>query len=199
MPPPKNYNTFSQCSLPKVTGFPNLNFIRSTFSRKATTEGSEHRLSESSLESAFRMPPSRHEKSKWGNSDSVKNAIIGFSDGLTVPFALTAGLTSFGSQQLVVIGGIAELIAGALSMGLGAYLAASTERTAYLVREEKELVDVVKDPSAQEEETYGIFESYGLSRLRVGPLVSALKEDKETWVKVYSVPSQNRAATTHPS
>ncbi|KAF2103164.1 DUF125-domain-containing protein [Rhizodiscina lignyota] len=157
--------------------------IRSTFSRKAVTEGSENRLSESSLESGARPPSSRKEQNNWANSDSVKNAIIGFSDGLTVPFALTAGLTSFGSQKLVVIGGIAELIAGALSMGLGAYLAASTERTAYLVREQQEIREVETIPAVQEEETYAIFEQYGLSKERVRPLVQGLKQDKEMWAK----------------
>ncbi|RDA86221.1 hypothetical protein CP532_3493 [Ophiocordyceps camponoti-leonardi (nom. inval.)] len=60
--------------------------------------------------------------------DTLHHVIIGFSDGLTVPFALTAGLSSLGSSRLVVIGGLAELFSGMISMGLGAYLAAVTER-----------------------------------------------------------------------
>lgn len=93
--------------------------------RKETTELSTSRTSHetaSSLESGSTLNPSPREESSLANSDVVRNAIIGFSDGLTVPFALTAGLTSFGSQHLVVIGGIAELVAGALSMGLGTFL-----------------------------------------------------------------------------
>ena len=57
----------------------------------------------------------------------IQDAILGLSDGMTVPFALTAGLSSLGTTRLVIIGGVAELCAGAISMGLGAYLAARTE------------------------------------------------------------------------
>ena len=58
---------------------------------------------------------------------ALKNFTIGFSDGLTVPFALTAGLSSLGSAKLVIVGGLAELFSGSISMGLGAYLAATTK------------------------------------------------------------------------
>jgi VIT family len=57
----------------------------------------------------------------------VSDAILGMSDGLTVPFALTAGLTVFNNARLVVLGGLAELIAGAISMGLGGYVGAKSE------------------------------------------------------------------------
>lgn len=75
---------------------------------------------------------SRSEKSsqekEWINPRTVGDATIGLSDGLTVPFALTAGLSAFGDSRLVLVGGMAELIAGAISMGLGGYLAAKGER-----------------------------------------------------------------------
>ena len=58
----------------------------------------------------------------------VRDIVIGFSDGLTVPFALTAGLSSLGNTKIVIMGGLAELCSGMISMGLGAYLAADTER-----------------------------------------------------------------------
>lgn len=58
----------------------------------------------------------------------ILNSIIGLSDGLTVPFALTAGLSSLGTSRLVVLGGVAELIAGAISMGIGGFLASQAER-----------------------------------------------------------------------
>lgn len=165
---------------------PDTPLLSSTGPRKETTELSESRASSdsnSSLESGCTLRSPR-EESSLANSDVVRNAIIGFSDGLTVPFALTAGLTSFGSQHLVVIGGLAELVAGALSMGLGAYLAASTDRTAYLAREEREMRDAALASEHMEEETYAVFESYGLGRERVGPLVEGLKDDQEMWVKV---------------
>ncbi|KAF8627155.1 hypothetical protein AX17_006371 [Amanita inopinata Kibby_2008] len=63
--------------------------------------------------------------------DIVRDVVIGLSDGLTVPFALTAGLSSLGESRLVVLGGIAELIAGAISMGIGGFLASQAERDHY--------------------------------------------------------------------
>lgn len=66
--------------------------------------------------------------------DIMRDIIIGFSDGLTVPFALTAGLSSLGNTKLVIMGGLAELFSGMISMGLGAFLAADTERQHWYVR-----------------------------------------------------------------
>ena len=60
----------------------------------------------------------------------ISDAIIGLSDGLTVPFALTAGLSAIGNTRVVIFGGMAELIAGAISMGLGGYLGAKSEQCA---------------------------------------------------------------------
>lgn len=61
------------------------------------------------------------------NPRVIADAILGLSDGLTVPFALTAGLSAFGNSKLVVLGGLAELIAGAISMGLGGFVGAKSE------------------------------------------------------------------------
>lgn len=73
-------------------------------------------------------PADPHAEHHSTNGDMIRDITIGFADGLTVPFALTAGLSSLGSTKLVVIGGLAELFSGMISMGLGAYLAAATER-----------------------------------------------------------------------
>ncbi|KUL91148.1 hypothetical protein ZTR_00754 [Talaromyces verruculosus] len=78
-----------------------------------------------------------------GHGDIIRDIIIGFADGLTVPFALTAGLSSLGSSKLVIVGGLAELFSGAISMGLGAYLAAVTDREHYkteAAREKREFM-----------------------------------------------------------
>lgn len=69
-----------------------------------------------------------HDEHHSNNGSLIRDITIGFADGLTVPFALTAGLSSLGSTKIVVIGGLAELFSGMISMGLGAYLAAATER-----------------------------------------------------------------------
>jgi len=63
----------------------------------------------------------------WISQDVIRDGIIGGSDGLTVPFALTAGLTAFGDTKIVVDGGVAELMAGMISMGVGGWLAAKSE------------------------------------------------------------------------
>lgn len=70
---------------------------------------------------------SQKQKASRINARVISDATIGLSDGLTVPFALTAGLSAFGSTRIVIYGGLAELIAGAISMGIGGYLGAKTE------------------------------------------------------------------------
>ncbi|KAK5140666.1 hypothetical protein LTR04_002893, partial [Oleoguttula sp. CCFEE 6159] len=124
-----------------------------------------------------------HEEKHTRHSDIVRDVIIGFSDGLTVPFALTAGLSSLGSARLVILGGLAELFSGSISMGLGAYLAGVTERKHYEVEEARERREVKEQPAAEEDEIYEIMGGYGLDRATVHPMVMALKENPDAWVK----------------
>lgn len=122
----------------------------------------------------------RHAK----HSQYLEDFVLGFADGLTVPFALTAGLSSLGSPKLVVIGGLAELFSGSISMGLGAYLAAITSRDHYeaeLAREHSEVRDV---PDMEKKEIYEILCSYGPTRSQVQPFVDALCENEEKWLQV---------------
>lgn len=92
-----------------------------------------------------------------------RDVIIGFADGLTVPFALTAGLSSLGSSRLVVIGGLAELLSGAISMGMGAYLAALTDRERYLSQEESIRKDISCAQGSSLSDITGLFGDYGVS------------------------------------
>jgi len=78
---------------------------------------------------AFLLSPTPSALPAWANRPPY--SVIGLSDGLTVPFALTAGLSSLGDSKLVILGGIAELIAGAISMGIGGFLASQAERDYY--------------------------------------------------------------------
>ncbi|KAK4964296.1 hypothetical protein LTR28_003862 [Elasticomyces elasticus] len=126
---------------------------------------------------------STHSEKHTRHGDLVRDSIIGFADGLTVPFALTAGLSSLGSSRLVILGGLAELFSGSISMGLGAYLAASTEQKHYEVEEERERKEVQECPQAEEEEIYEIFAKYGITRAAAKGVVEVLKEDEENWVK----------------
>jgi hypothetical protein len=115
-------------------------------------------------ESSQHYQPTHQEKHS-SSSAIISDVIIGFADGLTVPFALTAGLSSVGSLNLVIIGGLAELFAGAVSMGLGAFLAVITEDKHYRVEEAREWREVALDPQAEE-------------------AVDKLKTNKDMWVKV---------------
>lgn len=127
---------------------------------------------------------SRHTECHTNNGVFVRDSIIGFADGLTVPFALTAGLSSLGSSKIVILGGLAELFAGSISMGLGAYLAAKTDRKRYEVEEKREREAIRKCPAVEEEEIHDIFSQYGLSRSASGEVVKRLKQDEDAWVKV---------------
>jgi vacuolar iron transporter family protein len=125
------------------------------------------------------MPEPHNSHSRY-----LHDFVLGFADGLTVPFALTVGFASLGSQKLVVIGGLAELFSGAISMGLGQYLAALTDRQHYqneLAREHREVEEM---PTKEREEIYEILCSYGPSREDTRPFVEALCRDKGSWVKV---------------
>ncbi|KAK2590840.1 Protein ccc1 [Conoideocrella luteorostrata] len=114
----------------------------------------------------------------------LRDIIIGFSDGLTVPFALTAGLSSLGSTKLVIMGGLAELFSGMISMGLGAYLAAVTERDTYTSEEQREDAhNTACLPEEQRSEIYNILEKYSVSRQAAAPLVNELCANRDQWVR----------------
>ncbi|QDS74757.1 hypothetical protein FKW77_001338 [Venturia effusa] len=115
--------------------------------------------------------------------DYLGDAILGFADGLTVPFALTAGLSAVGSIRVVIVGGLAELFAGAISMGLGAWLAAESDRKSYFVEEARERQEVEDCPDKEEEEIYEIFDQYHISRDAARGVVDALKVNKDCWVQ----------------
>ncbi|KAH9835063.1 protein CCC1 [Teratosphaeria destructans] len=127
-------------------------------------------------------PNAEHSEEHTVHGDFVRDSIIGFADGLTVPFALTAGLTALGSTRVVILAGLAELFAGSISMGLGAYLAAVTEKKHFEVEEARERREVQECPKAEEIEIYEIFEKYGIDRAESRGVVEALKGNEESWV-----------------
>ncbi len=107
----------------------------------------------------------QHEEAHFQSGDSVRDVVIGMSDGLTVPFALAAGLSgAVSSTHLVVLAGLAEIGAGSIAMGFGGYLAARGVSVHYASerrRVEREVVERVRD---EEEEIYVIFEKYGVAQ-----------------------------------
>jgi vacuolar iron transporter family protein len=91
---------------------------------------------------------------------------------------------SLGSARLVVIGGLAELFSGAISIGLGAYLATATERDHYIAEGKGERDEIAAKPDAERGEIYKIMMSYGIGRDAITPLISALETNVEEWVRV---------------
>jgi VIT1/CCC1 family predicted Fe2+/Mn2+ transporter len=124
-----------------------------------------------------------HVEGHFESSETVRDVVIGLSDGLTVPFALAAGLSgAVASSHIVVLAGLAEIAAGSIAMGLGGYLAARGDVEHYaseLKREEREIVERVHD---EEEEIYEIFEQYSVDREAATPVLEALKRNPKAWV-----------------
>ncbi len=141
------------------------------------------RRSDSSLTRVSSSGSSSHSERHSDYGDLIRDVIIGFADGLTVPFALTAGLSSLGDTRLVVMGGLAELFSGAISMGLGAYLAAATEKEHYHSEEQREWFEVNNMPEAERQEVYDILAQYHVSHEAATPLVNELCKNPEMWVR----------------
>src|ERR1700736_1105677 len=130
------------------------------------------------------MPMTPHVEKHFTASETVRDIVIGMSDGLTVPFALAAGLTGAISQtHLIVTAGFAEIAAGSIAMGLGGYLAARGDAEHYAheqVLEEKEIVTL---PEAEAKEVREIFQTYGLSAEECATVIESLRKRPKDWVK----------------
>jgi vacuolar iron transporter family protein len=130
-----------------------------------------------------------HSETHFESSEAVRDVVIGMSDGLTVPFALAAGLSGVvntsgvaNPMHLVVLAGLAEIAAGSIAMGLGGYLAARGDDEHYASERRREEREVVERPRDEEEEIYEIFEQYGVERSESSPVLGALKRRPEAWV-----------------
>jgi vacuolar iron transporter family protein len=133
------------------------------------------------------MPSTPHIESHFTASASVRDVVIGMADGLTVPFALAAGITGAiastgGSTALVVTAGLAEIAGGSIAMGLGGYLAAKTDVEHYESEREREVREIVELPDVETEEVAKVFREYGLSETQMAPVVAAICSDPKHWV-----------------
>src|SRR5512141_3095813 len=109
------------------------------------------------------MPLTRHTERHFTASEVVRDIVIGMSDGLTVPFALAAGLSGAVSQNhIIVTAGLAEIAAGSIAMGLGGYLAAKSEAEHYVSEQRREELEVVEKPAAEEREVVEVLEQFGI-------------------------------------
>src|ERR1700739_4381898 len=129
------------------------------------------------------MPRAPHVEKHFTAGNFVRDVVIGMSDGLTVPFALAAGLSgAVQSTRLIVVGGMAEIAAGSIAMGLGGYLAARGDAEHYVSERQREEREVVERTRDEEEEVYEIFEKYSVPRSSAEPVLSALKQNPTAWV-----------------
>ena len=128
-------------------------------------------------------PHHYHAERHFTGSDVVRDVVIGMSDGLTVPFALAAGLTGAIEQTgLIVVAGVAEIAAGAIAMGLGGYLAAKSDAEHYASERAREHREVHEKPDAEEAEVLEVLEGYGVKAEEAAPVIRALRRRPEAWV-----------------
>ena len=129
------------------------------------------------------MPATPHTELHFSGSENVRDVVIGMADGLTVPFALAAGLTAaVASTQIIVTAGLAEVAAGAIAMGLGGFLAARTDVEHYATEERREYREIRELRDREIEETEDIFRAYGLDGEQLKSVVGAIAADGKRWV-----------------
>jgi VIT1/CCC1 family predicted Fe2+/Mn2+ transporter len=133
------------------------------------------------------MPSVEHVEKHFTATAAVRDIVIGMSDGLTVPFALAAGLTgalaySAKGPAIIVTAGLAEIAAGSIAMGLGGYLAAKTDSEHYASELDREYRETVELPEVEIEEVAKVFREYGLSEQQMQPVVSAITSNQKRWV-----------------
>ena len=125
----------------------------------------------------------RHIEHHFTASETVRDIVIGMSDGLTVPFALAAGLSgAVSNPKIIVTAGMAEIVAGAIAMGLGGYLAAKVDVEHYAAERQREERETVEMPAEEEAEVAQIFRAYGLDEANVATIVRSLSADPRRWV-----------------
>ena len=124
-----------------------------------------------------------HIEQHFTASDTVRDVVIGMSDGLTVPFALAAGISgAIAASHIVVTAGVAELAAGGISMGLGGYLAARTDVEHYESERQRERKEVRDIPDEEKSEVLNIFRAYGLDDDDATRVTTAIAGDEKRWV-----------------
>lgn len=124
-----------------------------------------------------------HNEEHVTSSEFIKDIVIGMSDGLTVPFALAAGLSgAVSSSSIVVTAGLAEIVAGSIAMGLGGYLSGRTEIDHYNSELKREYYEIEHLKHKELAETEDIFRNMGLSESTVNSAVVELSKDKDKWV-----------------
>jgi len=129
------------------------------------------------------MPQTPHIERHFTGSATVRDVVIGMSDGLTVPFALAAGLSgAINTTSIIVTAGLAEITAGSIAMGLGGYLAAKSDAEHYFSERVTEESEVAEKPDIEAREVTEVFQSYGLTPEECKPVVDALRKRPQAWI-----------------
>jgi VIT1/CCC1 family predicted Fe2+/Mn2+ transporter len=128
------------------------------------------------------MPLTPHVEQHFTSSLVVRDTVIGISDGLTVPFALAAGLSgAVDSTAIIVTAGLAEIAAGSIAMGLGGYLAGKSDVEHYASERAREEQEIADKPELEAAEVLELLQSHGLTREESEPVVNALRKRPEAW------------------
>jgi len=129
------------------------------------------------------MPQTPHIEQHFTASDAVRDVVIGMSDGLTVPFALAAGLSgAVASTGIIVTAGLAEIAAGSIAMGLGGYLAGRSDSDHYASERDREHREVRDKPAVEASEVAEIFREYGLSDEEIEPILRSFQKRPNEWI-----------------
>ena len=129
------------------------------------------------------MPQTQHVEKHFTASKTIRDVVIGMSDGLTVPFALAAGLSgAVDSTRVVITAGLAEIAAGSIAMGLGGYLAARTDAEHYASERAREIKETVEIPEEEKREVAEVFQHYGLSDALAHDAARAISKDRKRWI-----------------
>ncbi len=121
------------------------------------------------------MPQTPHIEKHFTSGEVVRDIVIGMSDGLTVPFALAAGLSgAISSTSIIVTAGLAEIVAGSIAMGLGGYLAGKSDVEHYDSEYQREIYEIDKMLQHEKDEVLEILETYGLTKEESTPIVDSL-------------------------
>jgi len=129
------------------------------------------------------MPRTPHIEHHFTASATVRDVVIGMSDGLTVPFALAAGLSGAAtSSGVIVTAGLAEIAAGSIAMGLGGYLAGRSDAEHYASERHREDMEVREKPAQEKREVRDVFKAYGLTDAEVDPILAAFEKRPQDWI-----------------
>jgi len=125
-----------------------------------------------------------HQEAHFKQPAIIRDIIIGLSDGITVPFALTAGISgAIDSNAIIITAGLAEICAGSIAMGLGGFLAGKTEEEHYFSELDREYKEVETMYEKEKDEVREVFAEYGLSRASQDLIVDEMCKDKDKWVE----------------